>query len=228
MADYQSWANLVTQNVFQRFARFPIALLLGGVTWMGGLASGELRAGPQPPAGLEQAVDEASEEVAAELEAAADPAVGGGEQPVPEDTESKQDANREQRRGKRVAKVRLPNFFSKLVNPQQRTELEALAKEFDPKIEAAEAEVARLKAERERAEQAILSADQRTELEKLREAAKSKRQAASAKRSALYARFLEWLKTQPAEGGDTTASDAPAATTGPGTEPSPQLEPASK
>src|SRR5262245_7403459 len=66
---------------------------------------------------------------------------------------------------------RLPNYYAKLSPEEQQVQLRAVTKEFAPKIQQKRQELQTLIAERNAALDKILTAEQRAELTKLRDAA---------------------------------------------------------
>lgn len=92
------------------------------------------------------------------------------EKPVPEAAKPK----------KRAFRGRLPAYYNRVVDKKQREEIYAIQREYAPKIEALEAQLAALRAERDTKVEAVLTPDQLNTVEKLAAEAKAKRDKAKA------------------------------------------------
>jgi len=72
---------------------------------------------------------------------------------------------------------RLPNYYSQVVDQQQREKIYAIQREYKPKIDALKAQLAALTKERDDEVSEVLTPQQREKIEQLREEAKAKREA---------------------------------------------------
>jgi hypothetical protein len=133
------------------------ALVAVAMAVAGGLAIG------QPPSSAEARSGEAPAAKSKESPA---------ETPVPEDAKPK----------KREFRGRLPAYYNRVVDEEQRAKIYAIQREYAPKIDALKAQLEALTAERNEKVVAVLTPEQRTTVEKLRAEAKAKRAAARAKR----------------------------------------------
>lgn len=95
------------------------------------------------------------------------------ETPVPEAAKSKKEF-----RG------RLPMYYSRVVDNEQREKIYAIQREYAPKIDALQAQLEALTADRDEKVEAVLTPEQRNTVEKLRAAAKTKRGQGKAAESA--------------------------------------------
>jgi hypothetical protein len=94
---------------------------------------------------------------------------------------------------------RLPAYYAKVVTPQQKEQVYSIQAQYEPKIDALEAQIVALERERDEAIRGLLSATQRTQIDELTAAAEAKRAERKANEDA----------------GDRTAVDmAPAAKSG--------------
>lgn len=76
--------------------------------------------------------------------------------------------------GEKKATKRLPNFFKDVVDGEQKEKLYALQEKFDAQIATLTEQVKALQKQRDTAFEALLSAEQKTKLEKLRADSKAK------------------------------------------------------
>ena len=76
---------------------------------------------------------------------------------------------------KRVFRPRLPNYYGRVVSEKQRKEVYEIQKAYFPKIEALEAQLAALIAERDEKVAGVLTPEQLEQVEKIRAEAKAKR-----------------------------------------------------
>ncbi len=76
---------------------------------------------------------------------------------------------------KKKFRPRLPNYYGRVVDEEQRQKIYGVQKEYFPRIEALKAQLAALTAERDKKIEAVLTPEQRKDVEKLRAEAKQKR-----------------------------------------------------
>ncbi len=81
-------------------------------------------------------------------------------------------------------RVRLPNYYGRVVDSEQREKIYAIQREYAPKIEALEAQLAALKAERDERVEGVLTAEQLAKVREFRAEAKAKRARARAAKAA--------------------------------------------
>jgi hypothetical protein len=81
----------------------------------------------------------------------------------------------EKSEGTRKFRPRLPNYFNRVVDEKQRQKIYEIQREYFPKIQALEAQLAALVAERDQKVEAVLTPEQREEVEKLRAEAAARR-----------------------------------------------------
>jgi hypothetical protein len=87
-------------------------------------------------------------------------------------------------REKKKIRVRLPNYYGRVVDSEQREKIYAIQREYAPKIEALEAQLAALEAERDERVEGVLTAEQLAKVKELRAEAKAKRARARAAKAA--------------------------------------------
>lgn len=83
--------------------------------------------------------------------------------------------------GKSEESRRLPPHYAKVVRPEQREKIYALQESYGPRIADLKAQLGALKAESDAAMRAVLTADQRKQLDALIAAAKQKRESSNQK-----------------------------------------------
>ncbi|NUQ63022.1 MAG: hypothetical protein HUU20_11060 [Pirellulales bacterium] len=129
---------------------------------MAALASVDVPADAQQGASSTRAASrQATSQVAfPTLPATAESSVGGGASPA------------------KAAKFRgrLPAYFAKVVDDQQRRKIYGIQEEYHERIEALKAQLAAMMEERDQMIEAILTPDQRQQIDRMKSAAKTKRQ----------------------------------------------------
>ena len=95
------------------------------------------------------------------------------ETPVPEDAKAK----------KKEFRGRLPAYYSRVVDQEQREKIYAIQREYAPKIDALKAQLAALTAERDEKVVAELTPEQLQKIEQMKAEAKAKRAAAKTAKS---------------------------------------------
>jgi len=85
---------------------------------------------------------------------------------------------------KKAFRGRLPNYYSRVVDQEQREKIYAIQREYAPKIDTLKAQLEALVAERDEKVEAVLTPEQQQTVEKLRAAAKAKRSQRKAAQSA--------------------------------------------
>ncbi len=78
-------------------------------------------------------------------------------------------------------RVRLPPYYTRVVDDKQREQIYAIQRECAPSIEALKTQLAALVKQRNDKIEGVLTPEQRKEVERLREEAKAKRKAKAAK-----------------------------------------------
>lgn len=73
--------------------------------------------------------------------------------------------------------VRLPNYYREIVTEEQREKIYEIQRQFNAKIQTLEAELEKLKGDRDTKVEAILTPDQKLKLEQIRAKAKATRDA---------------------------------------------------
>ena len=130
-----------------------------------GVAVAGLAAGQQPsPA--QQPSTERSAPATLTQQTAESPA----ETPVPEEAKPK----------KKEFRGRLPVYYNRVVDKEQRDKIYAIQREFAPKIDALKAQLEALMTDRDKKVEAVLTPEQLKTVEKLMGAAKAKRDQAKA------------------------------------------------
>jgi len=134
-------------------------MLTFSATWLAGLLAApalaeQPAAAPKPPA---------AQPAVAPAPAAAAPA------------DSAAPAAQTQPKKRAEPRGRLPAYFGKVVNKAQREQIYGIQKEYDPKIDALEAELAKLRQERDAKIDALLTPEQKAQIEQLKSEAAAKR-----------------------------------------------------
>jgi hypothetical protein len=137
-----------------------VAAAAVGVAVAGRLAAGEQASAAEQPS-AEQSVPATLTRLAPEAPA---------ETPVPEKAKSK----------KREFRGRLPNYYNRVVDQEQREKIYAIQREYAPKIDALKAQLAALVEERDEKVEAVLTPEQLKTVEELQAEAKAKRARARA------------------------------------------------
>ena len=75
---------------------------------------------------------------------------------------------------------RLPNYFGKVINSEQRSEIYAIQAKYNEQIASLEAQIEKLSSERDQQVEGVLTPEQLAEVNKMRDDAKSRRQARDA------------------------------------------------
>jgi Skp family chaperone for outer membrane proteins len=84
----------------------------------------------------------------------------------------------------RIRRFRLPAHYANIVTPEQREKIEKIHEEYDPKIEAAQAQLDAMRKELRDKISALLSDDQKKKLEEAEAAAKEKKVEKAAEKAA--------------------------------------------
>ena len=138
------------------------ALVAVGV--IGVVVAGRLAAGQQPTPAQQPSTQRSAPATLTPL-APESPA----EKPVPEEAKPKKEF-----RG------RLPAYYNRVVDEEQRGKIYAIQRDYAPKIDELKAQLAALMSERDKKVEAVLTAEQLKTVEKLRAEAKAKRERAKA------------------------------------------------
>jgi len=85
---------------------------------------------------------------------------------------------------KKVFRGRLPNYYNRVVDKEQRERIYGIQREYAPKIDALKAQLEKLVDERDEKVKAVLTPEQQETVEKLRAAAKAKRSRKKSAKSA--------------------------------------------
>ena len=86
-----------------------------------------------------------------------------------------QPARKAKHAGRPKPEARLPQFYGDIVNEEQKAKIQSIQKDFAPKIKQAQVTINQLRAEEQKAYEAVLTAEQRQKLEAMRASAKAKR-----------------------------------------------------
>lgn len=93
-------------------------------------------------------------------------------------------------------RLRMPSYFSQVVDAEQKSRVLAIEAEYAPRIEELQKQLEALKAERDAKARAVLSNDQRVRVDELISAALVKRKASAQARREKWQAFLKWLENE--------------------------------
>ena len=131
-------------------------------------AAGQLALSQQPSSAGQPPAKQPAAEKTAVL-----PAEAPAETPVPEEAKP----------SKKEFRGRLPAYYNRVVDKEQREEIYAIQREYAPKIDALKAQLAALIADRDKKVAAVLTPEQLKTVEKIKAEAKAKRERAKAAKS---------------------------------------------
>lgn len=106
---------------------------------------------------------------------------GGIQEPSGQDEQSQDESLTAEERLKKY-RGRLPNYFGKVINSEQRDQIYAIQAKYNEQIAALEMQIEKLSAERDQQVEAVLTPEQLAEITKMRDEAKARRQTRDAAR----------------------------------------------